>query len=267
MTVIEKNEIEMITVEIMSKTAKNILVSCVYRQPESCVASFTDKITESLERTKNTKQIICGDFNINLENLNELRTTDFLNSMNSMGLFPLITKPTRITTQSATTIDNIFTNIDDIVMSGILMTDISDHLPIFTVIKYSHKMVHNNTVKTRRNRSLKALGALNEDLTKQKWETVYVNDVNVAYNSFIETVTRLYNKNCKIIHYNGKKKDQPWITKGIKNACKKKNNLYRYFLKSQTKEAENRYKKYKNKLLWIIKNRKKKKKKNIIVKN
>lgn len=39
--------------------------------------------------------------------------------------------------------------------------------------------------------------------------------------------------------------DQSWLTNGLRNACKKKNALYREFLK--TKEAEKKYKKY-NKL-------------------
>ena len=39
----------------------------------------------------------------------------------------------------------------------------------------------------------------------------------------------------------------PWITKGLRNACKKKNTLYRDFLRHRTKDAENKYKIYKNK--------------------
>ena len=42
-------------------------------------------------------------------------TQDFLNIMQSMGVHPLITKPTRITEFSATLIDNILTNNINIV--------------------------------------------------------------------------------------------------------------------------------------------------------
>lgn len=51
--------------------------------------------------------------------------------------------------------------------------------------------------------------------------------------------------------------DKPWITKGIENACKKKNVLYRRFLKHRTIEAENKYKIYKNKLISIMRSNKK----------
>uniref|UniRef100_A0A672HNX1 Reverse transcriptase domain-containing protein n=1 Tax=Salarias fasciatus TaxID=181472 RepID=A0A672HNX1_SALFA len=257
-TLIENNGIEIITVEIISTTEKNILISCVYRPPDNCVQQFTDSLMERFERHRNKKQIICGDFNINLGNKNDYKVMDFLSAMNSMGLFHLIHKPTRITAKSATIIDNIFTNITgDIVLSGILQSDISDHLPIFAVCRYKHNIKQSKSTKMSRNRSVEALRALNEDLTKQNWDAVYVDDVNEAYNAFINTVIDLYNKNCALITNRKKSNDKPWMTKGIKNACKKKNYLYRNFLKEQTKEAENKYKKYKNKLVWIIRNRRK----------
>ena len=47
-------------------------------------------------------------------------------------------------------------------------------------------------------------------------------------------------------------KNKPWVTRGLQNACKKKNNLYKQFLKLRTKEAECRYKNIKNKLTYIF---------------
>lgn len=46
-----------------------------------------------------------------------------------------------------------------------------------------------------------------------------------------------------------------WIIKGLQNA--RKNTFYKYFLKLRTVEAENRYKKYKNKLVSILRKEKK----------
>lgn len=90
------------------------------------------------------------------------------------------------------------------------------------------------------------MSALRNDLLAQNWENVYrENDVDRAYESFLGTFTLLYNKNCPIRQYSRKQKyvDRPWITKGLQNACKKKNTLYREFLKERTKEAEYKYKK------------------------
>ena len=58
--------------------------------------------------------------------------------MYSLGLYPLIDKPTRITDFSATLIDNIFTNeLHHNITSGILFNDISDHLPIFAHCEFN----------------------------------------------------------------------------------------------------------------------------------
>ena len=54
------------------------------------------------------------------------------------NLYPNITLPTRLGHTSATLIDNIFMNFpqSNIKLSGILVSDISDHLPCFSVFKF-----------------------------------------------------------------------------------------------------------------------------------
>ena len=63
-------------------------------------------------------------------------TAAFNDTIYSYGLIPLITRPTRVTETSATLIDNIFTNKSISCgksMYGILVSDISDHYPVFCV--------------------------------------------------------------------------------------------------------------------------------------
>ena len=62
-----------------------------------------------------------------------LQTTDFIRNMFANAFYPTISKPTRVTKQTATLIDNIITNIHEYsIKSGILYNDISDRFPIFT---------------------------------------------------------------------------------------------------------------------------------------
>ena len=70
--------------------------------------------------------MLCGDFNIDL-----LTSTSFLNTMYSLSLLPIISKPTRITGNSATLIDNFFINEPCNFESGIIIPDISGHFQIF----------------------------------------------------------------------------------------------------------------------------------------
>ena len=80
-----------------------------------------------------------GDFSLNLMNYQSHNLTGkFLDMMYSNSFFPLITQPTRITSHSATLIDNIFQNsLETNLLSGLLFTDISHHLPNF-VIHYDY---------------------------------------------------------------------------------------------------------------------------------
>lgn len=55
---------------------------------------------------------ICGDFNIDLLNASKHNiTSDFLDSFYSRGLYPLITKPSRVTLSCPTLIENIYLQI------------------------------------------------------------------------------------------------------------------------------------------------------------
>ena len=77
-----------------------------------------------------------GGFQIDLLKYDEHVVLDnFIDTMYSNGLYPLIDKPTRITQQSATLIDNIFTNDmnHDNIVCGLPVNDISDHLPVFSI--------------------------------------------------------------------------------------------------------------------------------------
>ncbi len=110
-------------------------------------------------------QIICGDFNIDLLNPNgHQKTTEFIQTMYSNSLFPVITKPSRITIDTATLIDNIFTNeINYEIVGGLLINDISDHLPVFAIFQnfFGTKTKQKTyTFEMTRNRTPRAIAAL-----------------------------------------------------------------------------------------------------------
>ena len=80
---------------------------------------------------------IIGDYNIDLlKHGSHSQTEQFLDIMYSNSLIPMIYKPTRETSSTATLIDNIFTNsysIDNLLLKGLLFADISDHHAIFHI--------------------------------------------------------------------------------------------------------------------------------------
>ena len=170
MSITVENTMEMVTVEIITEKNKNIIISCVYRTPGSCLDIFNDKMSDIYDKNVEKKRVlVCGDFNIDLLNTNEHRKSrDFLNTMYCLSLFPTILKPTRITTNSATLIDNIFINvIESEVVSGMLLNDITDHLPVFTIVRNVTWTKTQTETKWIRKRTSEALDALERDLSKQ----------------------------------------------------------------------------------------------------
>ena len=137
---IQNNIMEALFIEIPKDQIGNkcnIIVGVIYRAPDTDVTQFNELLSVTLSKIKSEKKdsYLLGDYNVNLLSSDKHGPTqDFADLMYSHSLFPSITKPTRVTNKSATLIDNIFCNklIDNhIVLSGILYTDISDHLPIF----------------------------------------------------------------------------------------------------------------------------------------
>ena len=105
-----------------------------------------------------------------------------------------------------------------------------------------------------RNLKNENVSLLIESLSQELWNNVLQSDdVNAAYINFIETFSKLYNLHCPVkkAHAKGIYK-KPWITNGFKNACRKKNGLYRSFLRERTHTSEYRYKTYTNKLTSIL---------------
>ena len=76
-----------------------------------------------------------GDFNLDLlRHEQHAITGEFVELMFSHLLYNMITKPTRITSNTTSLIDNIFTNnVTCLSVNGLIVNDLSDHLSIFAI--------------------------------------------------------------------------------------------------------------------------------------
>lgn len=187
-----ENILGIITVEIKVEKTSNILISCVYRTPGTSVDTFNEQLANLWDKVNNSKiTVLCGDTNVDLLSASRnKRTTDFINTIYVNNLFPLITKPSRITTNTATLIDNIFINkIELSIEAGLLLYDLMDHLPVFAVIQNVFKKKTERKANTHiftRIRTPEAIMALEFDLCSQGWGDVYATgDPNQAYETFL----------------------------------------------------------------------------------
>ena len=123
-------------------------------------------------------------------------TGQFLDEMYSNMLLPLITHPTRITPHTATLIDNIFVNNFFVrSRSGLLFTDISDHLPVFS-IHSDNTLGHHSRQDPIfvRDKNPINLSKFFEKLEGVEWSSLAgYNDPHTAYTSFLNKITKIYN--------------------------------------------------------------------------
>ena len=197
LSIIKDNLMETITIELKFEQLKSIIITCIYRTPGTNLIQFNN--------TLNIKQFffyICGDLNVNLLNMEKHQgTKEFVNLMYSFRLYPLLTKPTRVTQDSATIIDNIFTNYLGKSFNGIIINDsISDHLPIFTISKCISKRKKTKIeFKTIRNINDTNFKHFIDELSTTDWAEMYqILDVNLAYNYFSEKIKYALDKHCPV---------------------------------------------------------------------
>ena len=246
---------ESLFVEINRPKEKNIIVGVVYRPPNSNLRDFMNSLDSLLASVSKENKIcyVLGDWNLDLINHHCHDTTgELLETMYSRMFFPLITRPTRITSNTATLIDNIFTNnLNNLSVSGLMFCDISDHLPIFTLLLDQNKNLNKTSWLSFRDKSGNNVAKFKDRLANVHWDVLSeCKDTDCAYRCFLDKYTTIYN-DCfplKKVKVKNVTLSKPWITKGLLKSVRKKNLLYKRFLANLTPYREKLYKSYKNKL-------------------
>ena len=135
-----EDEFETLWSEIKTGTqSKNIFICCTYRHLNSDTQKSIEYMDSTLTKLEKTNKIInvMGDFNINLLGYEtDSETNDFINTMVSHYLLPYILHRIRVTDQSATIIDNLFSNACEFeTISGSIMVQLADHFAQFLVMR------------------------------------------------------------------------------------------------------------------------------------
>lgn len=238
--------------------SNNIIVGVIYRSPNSNIQDFNNAIELLLEQIRKEKKTVylMGDYNIDLIKVdNNAQYEHFVDIMVTHSLLPSIHKPTRITNDTATLIDNIFSNdcfsnIQSI--SGILCSDITDHFPIFKFcdLKRNKQTATEVTYRDINPKNKEKFASLMSNID---WSPVITcNNAQSAYTIFHDSIKTAYDESFPKKKAKYKIKDEPWITKGLKKAINMKNKLYLRSLKYATITNELIYKRYKNKLEHLI---------------
>ena len=199
-----------------------------------------------------------GDFNIDLMKNNvHKQTKDFIDMMFTNALIPLINKPTRITSHSATLIDNIFSNKfnnDKKVIQGNLTTDISDHFAQFHIMGSTLKQDTNTEYMLIRIKNQTNLEKYSNAVNDFDWSKIQeYSDCNQAYNFFADSLKKIFNQSFPVQKVKKRYRNRlPWLTDGLRKSIKHKNRLYKIYIKIQTSHNKKVYNIYNNKLKSLL---------------
>ena len=248
--------LESIFVEITNYST-SMLICVMYRPPDQSVNEFCESLNNILDVVKREKKTfyLMGDFNIDLLKVGHVQyANDFVDLLLLNCMVPLIHYPTRVTESSASLLDNIFTNDSCQMQSGVILTDISDHFPVYCVCESEISSSTNEQNKKKRDINENNIRIFLQSLESTEWKLESDNPNN-NYNNFIELFLDKYNNSFPLIstYHKRRIKDNPWCTKDIRKLIKKKCKMYKLYIKNPTSYRKNLYKKYRNEVTNKIK--------------
>ena len=210
----------------------SVIVLTCYRSPSADLNVFFYNIDNALNYLykPNVSFVLCGDINIDgyiSENCQNKKFSTLCNTMLSFNLLPMVKWPTRVTDDTITTIDHIFTNINDSKNCIVLDNTLSDHRVVFFQSNlFSDKRPH-LLVSNRRFFSDRAVSRFCGELYAQDWRALYgIDRIDEAFDLFFNVflghfenhfpITKSYN------HDNGKN----WITPEVKKSSSALRDLF-----------------------------------------
>lgn len=252
------DELELLSVEVSFKKEK-ISFSVIYNEPNADKQSFLEKFGDYLCSNKIKKHVICGDINIDL--LAESRVKQhYLNTLNSYGFQPVNGNyATRVTTTSKTCLDHIICT--NHLNFKVIESSITDHYPLLVELKVKEpikrvKQPIRSFIQLQQNdNETKMLFKLKHDLEKE--ELSLCNDVHLYAEKLINTINKVADLYIPVKYVENKNNDQ-WVTNQVKNACAKKDKLYRRMVANpDNEECRRKYKTQRNKVASLVEKTKK----------
>ena len=165
-----------------------------------------------------------GDFNLDFLKHELHRPTErFLDTMYANSYIPIINRPTRVTRNTCTLIDNIFTNnysINNQLFNGISKADISDHYILFYIIKSTDSTKDvNSDYKTVRIVNESRINGFVEKIKNTDWSVLNSHrDCQTYFAKFYALFKTIYDGSFPLTRVKMRYRNRlPWLKKSIKN--------------------------------------------------
>ena len=232
-------------------------ILAIYRPHSDTIVNFTSELVQLLNNKilLNKHVIILGDLNVNLLLSSSICINDFKNELYSYNFFPMITKPTRFAPNSSeipnSLLDHIWINFFLNNISGILLSDLSDHSCTFIHLPMICKS--DNKIKiTFRCHDERSIQLFRNKLLEINWCDILIGDVSHQVRTFDSLVNKLYCNSfpLKVKYLSIKRLKSPWIGSSLFKSIKAKSKLFK--LLKLCHITHDYYKRYCNKLKSLV---------------
>ena len=235
--VFEDNDIDILCLNIKSKgvykafDSFNIII--IYRPPTVSFDYFLDRVNQVLNFAPiNQETYIVGDFNVDLLKLNH-QSNSFKNLLYSHFFIPTITSPTRVTSTNSSLLDNIFTNNPKISHQGIIVSDFSDHYPVFLIANEKDKLFLEKQQIIKRSLTEKSLNLIKNALSNENWLSIISeSNVDMALDHFYLKLDSILEKYAPLKSHKPRN-IKNWVTKYLISLSNKKQNYLKQVNKNQ----------------------------------
>lgn len=253
---LENDEVESIWIELKQTNAKTFIVGIVYRPPDTSKhlsknfeKSFINCIKKLNSETKEC--IILGDTNINY--LSDECHQNFKELIGLEGLIQMIKEPTRVTKDTKTLIDVIFTSHpENLCNVDVILSSLSDHDIIACKRKVNNIKISDITINCRDYKNYDPK-QVNNELSTADWDNLYqIKNVNKAWRYLKDILCSTIDKHAPPIVKRVKGKSSCWITPELKHEMNRRDSLHRKFRKTKTENDYDRFKRQRNRTNLLV---------------
>ena len=244
-------QLEMLCLKIKQKNSMPIMCATVYRPPSEHVEWYT-QFEQEVEKlsTENDILVFLGDFNVD-----ELKSNRLKDLMVLYGLSQQISSPTRITKDSSTLIDHIYTTDSfGSQKSGVMPFGCSDHHLIYTVrCCFRKKHEEHSTIQYRRFKDVD-LQELSTDMDKVPWSCIEAfDDVDDVWSTFRNLFFDVIDRHAPMREKRVKASPAAWINDSILNEMHHRDYLHLKAIRTKEEADWTLFKAARNRVIAKIK--------------
>jgi hypothetical protein len=248
------SDFETIFVRIVENNV-SLMIGEIYRTPSSNAKQSIERYNDILGALLDFKcDVIIGtDQNFDYARIETSNNTKcLLNNFISAGFLPVITLPTRRTYNTATIIDNIYIKCQNSkgIKSGVIQSDLSDHLPVFITFGRKQSNTIHPVMITCRPVHDEQITNIIESLNSVDWNVLNSNELNEAVEIFSDILTRTINNYAPEKTVTIRRKHvlrQAWVTPGLMTSSRTRDKLYKKCLgKARDHPTHRKFVEYRN---------------------